>query len=170
MHDIILVDEKDREVGTGEKMPVHRKGQLHRAFSVFVFNSTGELMIQRRAKGKYHSAGLWTNTCCSHPKPGEETAAAAHRRLKEEMGFDAALKEVTSFIYKVEFEKDLWEHEYDHVFFGIFDTEPKPDPAEVGEWKWIPIDELERDVRENPQNYTYWFREILAQVLEFRKN
>jgi isopentenyl-diphosphate delta-isomerase len=158
MEKIILVDENDRETGTGEKLDVHKSGKLHRAFSIFVFNSGGEMLMQKRARGKYHSGGLWTNTCCSHPREGEKLEDAAHRRLKQEMGFDCPLKEAFSFIYRVRFENGLYEHEFDHVFVGRHEGEPVPNPEEYEGWKWAPMEELKRDVRRNPGNYTYWFR------------
>jgi len=166
MEKVILLDENLNEIGSEEKMVAHQKGMLHRAFSIFVFNSKGQLMIHRRAKGKYHSGGLWTNTCCSHPRPGEKTGEAAHRRLKEEMGFDCPLKEVFSFTYKVKL-GNLFEHEHDHVFVGTFDGEPQPDPQEVEDWKWADLGELERDVKENPDRYTYWFKQALPRVIKY---
>ncbi|MCX6767309.1 MAG: isopentenyl-diphosphate Delta-isomerase [Candidatus Micrarchaeota archaeon] len=169
MEQVVLVDEKDREIGTGEKMAVHREGKLHRAFSIFVFNSKGELMIHRRAKEKYHSGGLWTNTCCSHPRPGEKLEEAVHRRLKEEMGLDCPLKEVFHFVYKVKFGNGLFEHELDHVFTGKYDGNPKPDPEEVEDWKWVGMLELEKDVKKNPDNYTYWFKAALPKLVSFLK-
>lgn len=158
MEKIILVDRKDREIGTGEKLEVHKKGRLHRAFSIFVFNSRGGMLIQKRARGKYHSGGLWTNTCCSHPKAGENLEEAVHRRLKQEMGFDCPLKEVFSFIYKVKFENGLYEHELDHVFVGRHEGKPVSNPEEYEEWKWVSMKELKKDISRNPGNYTYWFR------------
>ncbi len=166
---VILVDEKDRKTGTGEKIEVHRKGLLHRAFSIFVFNSKGELLIHRRAREKYHSGGLWTNTCCSHPRPGEKTLEAAHRRLLEEMGFDCPLKEVFQFIYKVRFGNGLFEHELDHVFTGRFDGKPKPDAKEVEDWKWTGLKELRKDMKQNPGKYTYWFKAALPRIVSFMK-
>lgn len=169
MEKIILVDRNDREIGTGEKLDVHRAGRLHRAFSIFAFNSKGELLIQKRAKGKYHSGGLWTNTCCSHPRAGERLEDAVHRRLKHEMGFDCPLKEAFSFIYKVKFDNGLYEHELDHVFIGKFEGKPKPNPEEADEWKWVPMDELKKDVKKNPSNYTYWFRIAIERVSGINK-
>ncbi|MEK7619489.1 MAG: isopentenyl-diphosphate Delta-isomerase, partial [Patescibacteria group bacterium] len=125
----ILVDETDHEIGTEEKMATHERGLLHRAFSVFVFNASGELLLQQRAFEKYHSAGLWTNTCCSHPRPGEETLAAAYRRLQEEMGFDCPLNEMFTFRYLAPFPNGLTENEVDHVFFGMYDGPVNPNPA-----------------------------------------
>lgn len=163
MEEVVLVDENDNEVGSGEKMQVHREGRLHRAFSIFVFNSQGKMLIHKRASSKYHSPGLWTNTCCSHPRPGEELEEAVHRRLQEEMGFDCELKEILHFVYKVKF-NGLSEHELDHVFVGRCDAEPKPDPQEVEEWKWIDVQELLKDIQENPDSYTYWFKIALEKL------
>jgi isopentenyl-diphosphate delta-isomerase len=166
---VILVNRGDKQIGTMEKMEAHKKAKLHRAFSVFIFNSKKQMLLQRRALGKYHCGGLWTNTCCSHPRPGEETIDAAHRRLKEEMGFDTELKEVTEFIYKAEFENGLTEYEYDHVFFGAYEGKIKPDKKEVCDWKYIDIDELVKDVKNNPDNYTPWFKIILGKVIKYAK-
>ena len=165
MEKIILVDKKDRVVGTGEKLKVHELGKLHRAFSIFVFNRKGELLVQKRARGKYHSGGLWTNTCCSHPRAGEELGEAVHRRLKEEMGFDCSLKEVFNFIYKVKFDNGLYEHELDHVFIGRYDGKPLPNPEEYEEWKWVSLKELKKDIQKNPGNYTYWLKVSLGRVI-----
>ncbi len=165
MEKLVLVDENDREVGQDEKIKAHREGRLHRAFSIFIMNSKGEMMLQRRALSKYHSPGLWTNTCCSHPRPGESVMEAAHRRLKEEMGFDCELEEAFSFIYRAEFDNGLTEHEFDHVLVGWCEKEPEPNPEEVEEWKWASIQEIERDVKENPEKYTYWFREALRRLV-----
>lgn len=153
MNDIILVDENDREIGTGEKMQVHRDGKLHRCFSIFVFNSKDELMLQKRADEKYHSPGLWTNTCCSHPAPSEETVDVAHRRLKEEMGLDTELKETFSFTYKANLGK-LTEYEYDHVFVGRYDKEPELNPEEASDWKWTNWKELIEDIKNSPEKYS----------------
>lgn len=161
---VILVDEKDNQIGTEEKMQAHKEGKLHRAFSVFVFNSRGQMMLQKRAKSKYHSGGLWTNTCCSHPRLGEDVKAAATRRLKEEMGFTCELKKLYGFIYKTGFENGLMEHELDHVFVGNFNGQPKINAEEVGEWKWIDLNDLKKDMGKNTQNYTFWFKEIMKNV------
>ncbi|MEM7549262.1 MAG: isopentenyl-diphosphate Delta-isomerase [Bacteroidota bacterium] len=155
---LILVDEQDREIGEGEKMDVHRKGQLHRAFSIFVLNDQNELLIQRRAKVKYHSGGLWGNTCCSHPIKGERQEVTVHRRLREEMGFDCDLKEVFSFIYRADLDKGLVEHEYDYVYFGRFNGTPVPNPEEVDEYKWIALDKLDHELEANPDEYVYWIK------------
>ena len=165
MENIILVDENDRETGIGEKIKVHEQGKLHRAFSIFVFNSRGETLLQKRAAGKYHSGGLWTNTCCSHPRAGEKLEEAVHRRLKQEMGFDCDLKEAFSFIYKVRFENGLYEHELDHVFTGRFDGKPSPNPEEAEGWKWISLKELKKCIQKTPGNYTYWLRASLDRVI-----
>ena len=166
---VILVDENDKEIGTEEKIKAHQEGKLHRAFSIFVFNSRNELLLQKRARTKYHSGGLWTNTCCSHPRPGEVLKEAVHRRLKEEMGFDCQLEEVFSFIYQTKFGNDLFEHEYDHVFLGRFDGQPVLNPQEAEDWQWIGLEELERDIKENPEKYTYWFKIALPKLVSYLK-
>ena len=157
----MLVDQKNHKLGELEKLEAHKKGLLHRAFSVFVFNSKGELLIQQRPKEKYHSGGLWSNTVCSHPKPGERYLVAAHRRLREEMGFDCPLRKKEVFIYKKEFDNGLTENEYDTIFFGKFDGTPKPNKKEVADWKWITIKDLKNELSKNPQRFTYWFGEIV---------
>ncbi len=164
---VILVDENDQEIGTMEKQEAHEKGLLHRAFSVFVFNENKELLLQQRALTKYHSAGLWTNTCCSHPRAGETIEQAAHRRLMEEMGFDCELTTKTSFIYKAAFENGLTEHEFDHVLVGSFNGEINFNPTEVKNFKWINLEELQIDLLQNNQNYTAWFKIIFD---NFQKN
>lgn len=158
MEHVILVDEADNEIGTEEKLKAHKEGKLHRAFSIFVFNSEGKLLLQQRALSKYHCPGLWANTCCSHPRPNETVEAAAHRRLVEEMGFDCPLKEIFSFTYKAKFDNGLMEHEFDHILLGRFDGTPKANPEEVESWKWVGIDELKQDINANPGRYAYWFR------------
>jgi isopentenyl-diphosphate delta-isomerase len=141
-----------------DKMEAHEKGLLHRAFSIFVFNSHGDLLLQQRAEDKYHSGGLWTNTCCSHPMPGEETLAAAQRRLLEEMGFNTELEMAFSFIYRTDFDNGLTEHEVDHVFTGLFDGVVKPDPSEVGNYSFQSIPAIRHSIRTEPQLYTSWFK------------
>ncbi|TNF46769.1 MAG: isopentenyl-diphosphate Delta-isomerase [Bacteroidetes bacterium] len=158
---VILVNENDQEIGSEEKLQAHIDGLLHRALSVLIFNSSGELLLQRRALDKYHSPGLWTNTCCSHPRPEEDTAAAAHRRLNEEMGMNTMLKHSFSFIYRAEFDNSLIEHELDHVFIGISDELPELNPEEAMEYKFVNPDRLIEDIKENPSKYTVWFRIIM---------
>lgn len=165
-NEVILVDENDTQTGVLEKLEAHQKGLLHRAFSVFIFNDQNQLMLQQRALDKYHSGGLWSNTCCSHPMPGESTEDACHRRLKEEMGFDTPLEFVTSFIYKAEVGHQLTEHEYDHVFIGKFNEAPSLNTHEVVSWKFVDIKDLETDMTANPNNYTVWFRIIFSKVKE----
>jgi isopentenyl-diphosphate Delta-isomerase len=166
--DLILVDEHDNPVGFSPKLAAHEYGgQLHRAFSIFIFNSAGEILLQQRAGGKYHFGGLWTNACCSHPRRGETTDAAAHKRLRHELGFDADLRELFSFTYRAaDPTSGLTEHEFDHVFVGTFDGTPRPNPEEVGEWKWVRPDELLADVRNRPEAYTPWFKLVLERVLD----
>jgi isopentenyl-diphosphate Delta-isomerase len=161
---VILVDKYDRETGTMEKLEAHRKALLHRAISVFVCNTKGEWLLQRRALGKYHSGGLWTNTCCSHPYSGESGLEAAERRLMQEMGIDCPLDEIFSFIYKEALDNDLTEHELDHVFLGITDQKPEINSKEVMEWKYISFKDLVNDIRSNPNNYTAWFKKIYERV------
>ena len=157
---VILVDTNDNPIGLMPKMEAHEKALLHRAFSVFVFNAQGELMLQQRAMHKYHSPGLWTNTCCSHQRDGESNIEAGKRRLMEEMGFVTELKETTSFIYKAPFDNGLTEHEYDHIMVGEFEGEPHINPDEVADWKWMPLETVKNDISENPQLYTAWFKII----------
>jgi len=166
MEQVILVDERDNALGAMEKMEAHRRAVLHRAFSVFVFNDRGEMLIHRRAIEKYHSGGLWTNACCSHPREGETTEEAAHRRMMEEMGFDCEMQEEFSFIYRAELDNELTEHELDHVFFGRFNGIPTPNPEEVCEWKYISPELLHRDVKLRPTAYTEWFKIALDKIRE----
>ena len=163
---VVLVDERDREVGLAPKLQAHERGLLHRAFSVFVLNARGEVLLQRRAFGKYHSGGLWTNTACGHPRPGEAVAAAARRRLREEMGFDCALVPAGSFVYRREVGDELVEHELDHVFHGRHDAPPHPDPAEVSEWRWMAPAAAIADAEAHPERYTPWFALALAELLD----
>lgn len=163
---VTLVDQQDNAVGSCEKMEAHIKGVLHRAFSVFVFNKEGKLLLQKRAASKYHSGNLWTNTCCGHPRPGEDTRGAAMRRLKEEMGFSCGLEEVFHFTYKAELENSIVEHEYDHVFFGTFDGKPQPDPLEASAWKFADCDELKKELAEHPGRFTVWFRLCFDKMYE----
>jgi isopentenyl-diphosphate Delta-isomerase len=166
---VVLVNEHDVEIGTCEKLEAHKKGLLHRAFSILLFNSKGELLLQKRAQHKYHSAGLWTNTCCSHPRPGELVKTAAQRRLHEEMGIITSLKFAYSFLYTVPLENDLTEHELDHVFIGTYDGIPQANSAEVEDWKFVTLDFAREDISKHPTHYTYWFKLILnhSQLTEF---
>lgn len=160
--DVVLVDEDDRELGRAPKLEVHRDGRLHRAVSVFVFDRDGRVLLQRRAAGKYHSAGLWANTCCGHPRPGEAPLAAARRRLRAEMGLDLPLRPVGVFRYRAELDRGLIEHELDHVFTARLEGEPRPDPGEVMEWRLAPIEQLERDLSAAPERYVAWLPPALA--------
>ena len=164
---VILVDENDNQIGLMPKMEAHEKAVLHRAFSVFVFNSKNELMLQQRAFQKYHSPGLWTNTCCSHQRYGESNIEAGKRRLKEEMGFITELKETTSFIYKAPFDNGLTEHEYDHIMIGYYDNEPEINPDEVASWKWMQLDAVREDIVTHPEYYTAWFKIIFEKFYEY---
>jgi isopentenyl-diphosphate Delta-isomerase len=164
---VILVDESDNVTGEMEKMEAHRKGLLHRAFSVFVLDGNNRLLLQRRALGKYHSPGLWTNTCCSHPRIGESVLQAAHRRLTEEMGFDCPLDQVFSFIYNAKFDNGLTEHELDHVLIGFSDEKPLINSDEVHEYKWMAFSEIADDIRANQENYTVWFRIAFKKVTDY---
>ncbi|WP_026915424.1 isopentenyl-diphosphate Delta-isomerase [Christiangramia portivictoriae] len=157
---VILVNEKDEQIGLMEKIEAHEKALLHRAFSVFVFNDRNELMIQQRAHSKYHSPGLWTNTCCSHQREGESNIEAGKRRLQEEMGFSTDLKDTISFIYKAPFDNGLTEHEFDHILVGSYEGVPDLNPDEVAAWKWMSLDAIEEDMRNNPAIYTEWFKII----------
>lgn len=163
---LILVDENDQAIGALEKTPVHEQGLLHRAFSIFIFNSAGKLLLQQRADGKYHSPGLWTNTCCSHPRQGETVEDAVHRRLQEEMGMSCELTFQFSFIYKHEFDNGLTEHELDHVYFGYSDQQPEPNPAEVKDWKYIGMEELKEELERYPDRYSPWLNICFPKVLK----
>ena len=166
MEEVVTVDTDDRETGVVEKMAAHREGILHRAFSVFVFDDAGRMLLQQRAAGKYHSGGLWSNTCCSHPRPGESVLDAAHRRLREEMGLDCPLETAFGFIYRTDLDHGLTEHEYDHVVIGRYNGEPAPDTAEVGDWKWAPVAEVRGSIAERPEAFTVWFRIALDALVE----
>lgn len=166
---VILVDQNDNPIGLMNKMEAHEKALLHRAFSIFIFNDKGELLIQQRALTKYHSAGEWANTCCSHQRDGETSLDAAHRRLMEEMGFDTPLTEVFNFTYKQAFGNGLTEHEFDHVLFGNYEEKPDVNPEEVASWKYINMDDLVHDIDKNPSNYTIWLQIALKEVLQHLK-
>jgi isopentenyl-diphosphate delta-isomerase len=159
---VVLVDENDAEVGTLEKQRAHTEGRLHRALSVFVVNSRGEMLLQRRAPAKYHSGGLWTNACCSHPRPGEPVHQAARRRLREEMGIDCALESAFEFTYRAPVGAGLVEHEYDHVFLARYDGDPRPAADEVDGWRWAPVAELEDELARAPERFTPWFRLVFS--------
>jgi len=154
---VILVDEQDNPVGSCEKLAAHKEGLLHRAFSVFIFNSKGEMLLQQRAMGKYHSGGLWTNACCSHPAEGEDVKHAAHRRLKEEMGFDTAVEKVFDFVYKASFDNGLTEYEFDHVFAGRYDGAIHYNREEVMDYCYKGLDEIRVSLSTHPHRYTAWF-------------
>ena len=155
---VILVDKNDNQVGLMPKLEAHEKGVLHRAFSIFIFNSKYELLLQKRASSKYHSGGLWTNTCCSHPREGEDILDAANRRLDEEMGIKTSLRKVYDFIYKAELDNQLTEHEFDHVFYGVFDNDPILNKNEAEDFKWVDMETLNNDIIKNEDNYTVWFK------------
>jgi isopentenyl-diphosphate Delta-isomerase len=163
---VILVDKEDREIGTMEKIEAHRNPILHRAVSVFIVNSAGEWLLQQRALDKYHSNGLWTNTCCSHPRPGESSRETALRRLQEEMGIKADLEELFHFIYRERLDNNLTEYELDHVFVGKTDEKPIINTNEVLNWKYISYNDLKKDIEKHPENYTVWFLKIVERVNE----
>jgi len=163
---VILVDEDDRPLGVMGKMEAHRKGALHRAISILVFNARNEVLLQQRAFTKYHTPGLWSNTCCSHPRPDESTLAAANRRLMEEMGFGCHLEKAIEFKYHAGFGNGLIEHEYDHVYIGYYDRDPVINPEEVHAFRWLPVVDLVHDMKSDPGQYTVWFRIILERIME----
>ena len=169
MEKVILVNELDEQTGIMEKIEAHEKALLHRAISVFIFNNKGEMLLQQRAAKKYHSAGLWTNACCSHPRPGEDVLAAANRRLKEELGFETALKKIFEFTYKAPFDNGLTEHEFDHVFIGNFANKIKPDPDEVQDYIYQSMDAIEKSLLIEPEKYSAWFVIVFPQMLKWWK-
>lgn len=164
---MILVDTMDNPIGLMPKMEAHEKALLHRAFSVFIMNDKGEIMLQQRAADKYHSPLLWTNTCCSHQRDGETNIEAGKRRLMEEMGFETELKEVFSFIYKAPFDNGLTEHELDHVMIGNFNDDPKLNSDEVANWMWMLPSDIQNDIGRNPEKYTAWFKIIFERFHDF---
>lgn len=166
IENVILVSPNDQVIGTMEKMEAHEKGLLHRAFSVFIYNAKGEMLIHKRANEKYHCGGLWTNACCSHQRMGETTLEAANRRCLEEMGFQTELKEIFSFVYKAGFSNGLTEHEFDHVLVGEFNGLPQPNPSEVSSWKFVSTDWLDEDLAKNPNDYTAWFKIAYQKIKE----
>ena len=164
---VILVNEYDEQIGLMPKMEAHEKAVLHRAFSVFVFNTKNELMLQQRAAHKYHSPLLWTNTCCSHQRDGESNIEAGTRRLKEEMGFTTDLIETTSFIYKAPFDNGLTEHELDHIMLGYYENDPIINKQEVEDWKWMPLEDVKHDINVHPEQYTAWFKIIFEKFYNY---
>ncbi len=167
--EVILVNEQDEQTGTIEKMEAHRKALLHRAFSVFIFNGKGEMLLQQRALGKYHSPGLWTNACCSHPRPGEEVETAALRRLKEEMGIETSLKKIFDFIYRTDFDNGLTEYEFDHVYIGDYPGLLEPDKREVKDYCFRTMEDISQDLIRYPEKYSSWFK-IAFPLLRVRLN
>ena len=167
MNDVILVDELDNSIGTMEKMKAHEIGALHRAFSIFLFNDNGDLLLQKRNEAKYHSGGLWTNTCCSHPKPGSTLKDGAMARLVEEMGIIAPIQFAFSFIYRAEFSNGLTEYEYDHVFIGTYNDEPNINPKEASDWKYMSLENIKSEIGESPDKYTEWFKIALPRLEEY---
>lgn len=163
---VILVNENNDPIGLMPKMEAHEKALLHRAFSVFIFNDNHELMLQQRALTKYHSPGLWTNTCCSHQRDGESNIEAGKRRLQEEMGFVVDLQDSISFIYKAPFDNGLTEHEFDHVLLGHFNDAPQINVDEVADWKWMPLEDVRKDIHDHPEHYTAWFKVIFDKFYE----
>ena len=164
---VILVDVNDNQIGLMPKLEAHEKGVLHRAFSVFIFNNNGELMLQRRSLTKYHSPGLWTNTCCSHQREGESNIYSAKRRLTEEMGFVTELSEKTSFIYKAKFDNGLTEHELDHIIVGNYNQSPIINFSEVDSWKWMSMKDIRNNINDQPNNYTAWFKIIFEKYYKY---
>jgi len=165
--EVILVNELDEPLGSMEKIEAHRRGLLHRAFSVFIFNNKGEMLLQQRALNKYHSGGLWTNTCCSHPSPGEKTVEAANRRLKEEMGFSAELENIFSFTYRSSFDNGLTEHEFDHVFTAVYEGVIDPDPDEVRDFCYKSLGDIQTSLTSHPDKYTTWFHIAFPKVRQW---
>ena len=163
---VVLVDELDNKVGLMEKMEAHINPTLHRAFSIFIFNSKNEMLLQQRSLSKYHTPGLWTNTCCSHPRDGESLHDATNRRLQEEMGMQCELKEAFSFIYKADVMQGLVEHEFDHVFIGTSDDLPIINKDEVESFRYDTVENIKADIERNPQNYTAWFKIAFDKLLE----
>lgn len=169
-NEVVLVDEKDRALATMDKLEAHELGLLHRAFSVFIFNNEGKMLIHKRALTKYHSGGLWTNACCSHPYPGEGALTAGKRRLHEELGFTCDLYKAFDFIYRAEVDNSLTEHEFDHVFVGNYSGMIKADPEEVAETKYVELDWLVKEIEINPNNFTTWFKIALPRLLRYMES
>jgi isopentenyl-diphosphate Delta-isomerase len=164
VEEVILVNERDEPAGRMEKIEAHQKGVLHRAFSVFIFNQKGEMLLQQRAVQKYHSGGLWTNACCSHPRPGEETLEAAQRRLMEEMGIDTPIKKIFEFTYQATFENGLYEYEFDHVFAGGYNGVIRANPEEVMDYCFKSPEDLRSLLKTNPRRFTAWFHLAFPKV------
>jgi isopentenyl-diphosphate delta-isomerase len=164
MEKVVLVDEQDREIGAMEKLEAHQKGKLHRAISIFIFDDEGRTLIHQRASGKYHSPSLWTNTACSHPRPGEQSTDAANRRLQEEMGISTDLNWAFNHLYRASFDNGLIEHELDHCFYGFYKGVVFPDPEEVQDYRWIDVEELRSDIEARPDSYTVWFQQIFPRM------
>ena len=164
---VILVDEHDNQTGVIDKLSAHQKGLLHRAFSIFIFNSKGEILLQKRSSGKYHSPGLWTNTCCSHPLPQEDILSAANRRLKEEMGMKCELKTVFSFIYHVQLDQGMTEHEFDHVLIGYADIKPILNLEEAEDYKYVSTQQVIQDILNNPNDFTEWFKIAINKLTNY---
>ncbi|HEY1031875.1 MAG TPA: isopentenyl-diphosphate Delta-isomerase [Flavipsychrobacter sp.] len=164
---VILVNEQDEWLGTMEKLQAHQKGALHRALSVFILNSKNEILLQQRAFSKYHSGGLWSNTCCSHPAPRESTLHAAHRRLQEEMGFDCELAPIFTLRYKADVSNELIENEYDHIYIGTYDGEIKPNAEEANDYKFISAADLQRWMQEKPEDFTPWFHMAMPRFIAY---
>lgn len=162
--EVILVDENDRPTGVMEKLAAHEQGVMHRAISVYIFNSRHQLLLQQRANGKYHSGGLWSNTCCGHPTPGEETLPAAHRRLYQEMGLRCALTAMFTLTYRLPLENGLIEHEFGHVYFGITDDIPAADPDEVGKFQYLSLEQIRRQMDASPEAFTDWFKLTFSRI------
>jgi len=164
--EVILINEANEVIGQMEKMEAHQKGLLHRAFSVFLFNEKGEWLLQKRASTKYHSPGLWTNSCCGHPRPGEDIASAAQRRLKEEIGIQVSLNILFEFQYHCKFDNMLIENEWDYVLFGTTELLPLANPDEVDDWKWMKQEDIENELQRNPEQFTFWFKHIMKHHLK----
>ncbi|MDP4261683.1 MAG: isopentenyl-diphosphate Delta-isomerase [Bacteroidota bacterium] len=169
LEQVVLVNEQDKAIGDMEKMEAHKRGVLHRAFSVFIFNSKGELLLQQRALNKYHSSGLWTNSCCSHPRPGEDTAEAAERRLQEEMGFSVVLEKIFDFVYRAEFDNGLIEHEFDHVFAGEYEGPIEFNKQEVMDYCYKNLGDIRNLLKEHPGKFTQWFHLAFPRIEEWWK-
>lgn len=170
MEQVILVDSENKQLGTMEKMEAHRKGLLHRAFSIFIFNSVGEMLIHKRAAGKYHCGGMWTNAVCSHPRPGENQSQALKRKMKQEMGFSTEVNKVFDFTYRADLDNGLIEHEYDEVFYGTYEGEFSPNPGEVEAYRYVSIQEIKEEIRMNPNLFTPWFRLLLERISEYHSS